>query len=415
MAREFNQFYAWIAWCSVALFVVYQICVQNAFGSVQDEFGHDLKMDGSMLGVVSASFFITYAVMQFPAGLLIDRFGVGWLIPPATLLVGVGSLILGLAESMSVAIIARLIMGLAGAFSFLGVAAVAHRRISEKRLGIAIGMIDFAFGVGAILGAAGVAWAMIHYDWRTIFFGLAAVSFPIAILNWFILGRGGDVAPAGPGVIASFGAGIKASFANIAIWEVGIIYAAFIGISFGIGGLWNIPLQEAFHRDEASANELTTSMFIAVAIMAPICGFIADKTGRHITILLIGCLLVLVQVYRIVFISAPAAFWVVHLEFILLGVGISAGVLVFAVALRLSDPAHAGTVSGMVNGLGLLGAGLFQLVPGLIQKEVSASGLPALQDGLMLYLIWPGVALLLLIHLAWVQRGVSQAPDQGNE
>ena len=404
MKHEINQFLAWVAWSVAALFVVYQICVQNAFGSVQHELGHDLQMSEAMLGIVSASFFITYATMQFPAGILIDRYGVGWLIPPATLLVGVGSLLLGFSESMGMTIVARLVMGLAGAFSFLGVAAVAHRRISEKRLGIAIGLIDFAFGVGAILGAAGIAWALTHFDWRTIFIALAVLSIPIAIVNWFMLGRGGDVAPAGPGLIATFGSGIRASVTKLAIWEVGIIYAAFIGVSFGIGGLWNIPLQNLFHRDESQAQQLTTIMFISIAIMAPIWGLIADKTGRHITILFAGCLLVIYEVYRIVFISTPASIGMVQLDFVLLGIGISAGVLVFAVALKVSDKAHAGTAAGMVNGLGLLGSGLFQLIPGVVQKDVEATGLSALQDGFLVYLVWPVVALLLIIHLAIQQR-----------
>jgi nitrate/nitrite transporter NarK len=189
------------------------------------------------------------------------------------------------------------------------------------------------------------------------------------------------------------------------------VYAAFIGISFGIGGLWNIPLQHAFHRDESAAQELTTIMFASIAIMAPICGFIADKTGRHIAILLIGCLLAMYAIYKIVFISERAEFWVVQLEFLILGMGLSTGVLVFAVALRLSDQAHAGTVAGMVNGLGLMGSGLFQLLPGIIQKDSDSSGLPALQEGLLMYLIWPVVALILLIHLAWKEHIIKRNGD----
>lgn len=413
MKSEFNQYFAWVAWCATALFIVYQICVQNAFGSVQHEFAHDLGLSQETMGLVSASFFITYAAMQFPAGILIDRYGVGWLIPPATLLVGVGSLLLGISESAWMAVFSRLVMGLAGAFSFLGVAAVAHRRISEKRLGIAIGMIDFAFGVGVILGAVGIAWMMTMLDWRTIFFVLAALAVPVAIVNWFLLGRGGSFAPAGPGLIATFGAGVRASFGNLAIWEVGLVYAAFIGIAFGIGGLWNIPLQHAFHRDESAAQELTTIMFASFAIMAPICGFIADKTGRHITLLLAGCLLAMYAIYNIVFVSERAEFWVVQLQFLLLGVGLSTGVLVFAVAFQLSDRAHAGTVAGLVNGLGLMGSGLFQLIPGVVQKETQSSGLPALQEGMLMYLIWPVVALILLVHLAWKEHMIKRNGNIG--
>lgn len=400
---------AWIAWSTTALFVIYQICIQNAFGTAQHLIASDLGMDLETVGMVSASFFITYATMQIPAGILIDRYGVGWLVPPATLLVGAGSLLLGLADSTAMAVFARLVIGMAGAFSFLGVAAVAHRRIAQKRLGIAIGLIDFAFGVGAIVGAVGVAWLMTTMEWRSIFFLLAACSIPVALLNWFVLGRGGAVAPAGEGIIAVFGSGIRASFGNLAIWEVGIVYAAFIGISFGIGGMWNIPLQHAFNRDDAAAQELTMIMFASIAVMAPVFGFIADKTDRHLAIMLGGCLLAMFALYKIIFTSTPSQFWVVQLEFMLLGVGLSTGVLVFAVVLRLSDHAHAGTAAGMVNGLGLMGSGLFQLLPGVIQEDVEASGLQALQEAMLMYIIWPLVALLLLVHLAWKEHIIKRS------
>jgi hypothetical protein len=56
---------------------------------------------------------------------------------------------------------------------------------------------------------------------------------------------------------------------------------------------------------------------------------------------------------------------------------------------------------GLVNGVGLMGAGLFQFIPGLVREKVAAGGLVALQEGLLIYVIWPVVALLLLLHLGF--------------
>lgn len=400
-APQFTQFYAWVSWSAAALFLVYQIGMQNALGSVQAGFEASLKIQQSDLAVISSAFFVSYALMQVPAGILIDRFGVGWIVPPACLLLGAGGFMLSTAESLSTAVAARLLMGFGGSFSFLAVAAVAKRRINEKRLNVATGLIDCSLGIGAILGAIGITALLGVMNWRSVLLLSALIAVPVAILNWFILGRGKDVSPAGPGKDAVFASGATAVFGSPTIWSIGFVYMAFIGIAFGMGGLWNEPLQQEFERTKASAAELTTIMFLSLSVGAPLSGLIADKIGRHYLMLFLGLVVAVAALYRIIFISTPAPFWVVAIDFGVLGAGLSVGILVFPLALGEVGPAHAGTACGLVNGIGLFGAGLFQFLPGVIRSNIDAQGLPALQDSLLLYVVWPGIAAVLLVGLAF--------------
>ena len=60
---------------------------------------------------------------------------------------------------------------------------------------------------------------------------------------------------------------------------MGLIYALLAGVVFGLGGLWNLPLQEAFGRNQTEAAELTSWMFLGLAIGCPLFGLLADRTG----------------------------------------------------------------------------------------------------------------------------------------
>ena len=144
---------------------------------------------------------------------------------------------------------------------------------------------------------------------------------------------------------------------------------------------------------------LTTIMFIAMSLGALLSGLVADRIGHHYVILIGGLVLSLVALYRIIYISQPAPFWVAGTDFALLGTGLSVGILIFPMAFREVSDAHAATAVGLVNGIGLLGAGCFQFIPGFIREQVAADGLLALQEGLLIYVIWPAVSLLLLLHL----------------
>ena len=400
-----NQFNAWIAWGAASLFLIYQLCIQNSFGSLQDQIKGDLGFDPQTLSFISAIFFITYAGMQVPAGILIDRFGAGWVLPPAIICVGIGSALLSISDTELMATLARLLMGAGGAFSFLGVTAITNRRISSKRIGIATGLTDGAFSAGAIFGAIGVTTliAVSHMDWREILMALAVCSVPIAIINWFAIGRGGTLAPRPqnnqPGVLSDF---VSVLF-NTRILRIGVIYGGFTGVIFGLSGFWNIPLQEAFNRTPQEAATLTTTMFGAMIIGAPIIGSIADRVQRYLPFIGGGCVLAIIAIYPSMFISTPSPFWVVSVQFILIGIAMSTGILVFPLACRDIERAHAGMASAIVNCMGLIAAGIFQFAPGIIIERTEQSGLIALQEGLVIFLIWPVISLCLVMELGWKQ------------
>lgn len=401
-----DQFRAWVAWGAASVFLVYQLCIQNSFGSLQDQIKGDLGFDSQTLSFISSIFFITYAGMQVPAGILIDRLGAGWVIPPAIICVGIGSALLSISDSELAATCARLLMGAGGAFSFLGVTAITNRRISSKKIGIATGLTDGAFSAGAIFGAIGVTTLMTVSDmnWRGILMTLAVCSVPIAIINWCALGRGGAVAPRAHYQSSSIFRDFVSVLCNTRILKIGVIYGGFTGVIFGLSGFWNIPLQEAFDRTPQEASMLTTTMFGAMIIGAPIIGSIADRVQRYLPFIGAGCILAVIAIYPSMFISTPSPFWVVSVQFILIGIAMSTGILVFPLACRDIERANAGMASAIVNCMGLMAAGIFQFAPGIIIERTQESGLIALQEGLVIFLIWPIISFCLVLELGWKQH-----------
>ena len=89
---RYGQRAAWIAWSAASLFLVYQILLQNSFSGMQEDIGRDLKLTTEDISLIASIFFLTYAAMQIPAGVLLDRYGSGWVLPPAVLAVGGGPL-----------------------------------------------------------------------------------------------------------------------------------------------------------------------------------------------------------------------------------------------------------------------------------------------------------------------------------
>ena len=82
MATEANgggNFRGWMIWAVAMLFPVYQLAIQIGYGSLEKGISRDLQLSLFESSLLSGSFLLTYAIMQVPAGLLLDRFSPRWL------------------------------------------------------------------------------------------------------------------------------------------------------------------------------------------------------------------------------------------------------------------------------------------------------------------------------------------------
>ena len=67
----------------------------------------DYQIEADVIGILGSIYFYCYAAMQFPAGLLSDSVGPRRTVTFSLLLAALGSLVLGLAPSITVALVAR--------------------------------------------------------------------------------------------------------------------------------------------------------------------------------------------------------------------------------------------------------------------------------------------------------------------
>ena len=140
-----------------------------------------LAIDGTAkyYGVIVAS----YATMQFlfapVLGGLSDRFGRRPILLIALFGLGVDFIIQGLANSLWLLFVARIISGIFGASFSTGNAYIADISTDETRARN-FGLVGMAFGLGFIIGPALGGLLSVQFNLRAPFFAAAA----LALLNW---------------------------------------------------------------------------------------------------------------------------------------------------------------------------------------------------------------------------------------
>jgi len=146
----------------------------------------DFSISPSRMGTLLSSFFWTYALLQLPAGYLVDRFGLKWTYAIAFLLWSAASAAIGFANSFLQILLFRLLLGIGEAAVQPASLAYISRNFSVEQQGLptAIYLSGMSFGpaLGAGLGAALVA----AVGWRLLFV-LTGFGACIWIVPWLIM------------------------------------------------------------------------------------------------------------------------------------------------------------------------------------------------------------------------------------
>jgi MFS transporter, ACS family, D-galactonate transporter len=146
---------------------------------------HDLHLGPESKGVLLSAFFWSYTLMQIPIGLMADRMNLLWVYAGAFALWSLAQGLTGLAGSLVVLILLRVVLGLGESIYLPGgnkIVSVLFRR-SER--GLPSGMFDAGTRFGLVLGGLGIPWLLVRYGWRDTFVFVGILGL-LWLIPWFI-------------------------------------------------------------------------------------------------------------------------------------------------------------------------------------------------------------------------------------
>jgi MFS family permease len=150
------------------------------------EFRNYFGFTDSQRGVMNSVFFWSYALLQVPAGWLVDRMGVKYPYAISFLFWSLISAATGFVNSLGQLFAARLLLG-------AGEAAVApaslrwiRMNVDEQQRGLAMGIYMAGTKIGPAVGAPIAAFLIAAYGWRSMFLITGLVSL-IWLVPWLLI------------------------------------------------------------------------------------------------------------------------------------------------------------------------------------------------------------------------------------
>jgi MFS family permease len=247
---------------------------------ISPELTSSLGVSASSLGLLTSAYFVGFAAMQLPAGMLLDRFGPRRIEPVLLAIAGLGALAFSASDSLAGLVLGRALIGAGVAVCLMApLKAIATWYPAERHASLA-GWMMVAGGIGALLSTAPLAAALSVLSWRGIFVALAAATFASALWIFFVVPDA--PAPSRVAGVAQQWAGATSVFRNARFWWIAPLGAIAMGSFMAIQGLWSVPwLMEVdgYSRTVAADHLLVVGIVILAAYFG--LGVFATALRRH--------------------------------------------------------------------------------------------------------------------------------------
>lgn len=144
----------------------------------------DLHLGPETKGLLLSAFFWSYALMQVPIGLLSDRLNLRWVYAGAFTLWSLAQGLTGLAGSLAVLVILRIVLGVGESIYLPGGTKIVSLLFAPRERGLPSGLFDFGTRTGLVMEGLLIPWLLTRFGWRVtfLFVGLCAL---VWLVPWF--------------------------------------------------------------------------------------------------------------------------------------------------------------------------------------------------------------------------------------
>jgi MFS transporter, FSR family, fosmidomycin resistance protein len=302
------------------------------------------------LGLALAAFNVISAVLQTPAGFLVDRVGAR-VVLVAGLMLGAGAFaVAGLVHSFWLFVVMFGVAGLGNTVYHPAEYALLSHRVSPPRIGQAFSIHTFAGMLGSAAAPASLLLMQNLWGWRGAFMGAAALGLAVAVLiavQGAALeqqpaaprnrGRDADASPSGWRLL--FSAPIVRNllfFVLLAIMGAGLQNYSVVAL----GALYGMP-------PEVASTPLSAYLLLsALGVLAG--GFVVGRTARHGLVTAVGLLVTALAAVLVGLVDAGA----LVLTIIMALGGFSSGIVMPSrdmIVREVTPPGSFGKVFGFVT------------------------------------------------------------------
>jgi MFS family permease len=345
MSKASVSYRSWVAWLVATSFYAYQYVLRVSPSIMLSDIRLKFEVDASQFGVFSGAYYIGYAIMHLPIGILLDRIGPRLIVCLSILLAILGILPLIYSDSWILAVLGRFLLGAGSSTAILGVFKVIRINFPAQKFATYLG-ISVTIGVlGAIYGGRPIHGFTMSYGWVTVLNFLFLCGIALALLVLVTLPRHSEAKGTYQGSLWS---DLRYVFSTRYVVTTAVLGALMIGPLEGFADVWGTSfLIHVYQLDQSTAALLPSLIFFGMCVGSPLLAYVGEKTNQFQRIINFAALGMAIS-FTVLLCFKPSVV-VLSVLFFMIGVFCAYQVLVIHVnSLRVAE-AHAGVVTAFTN------------------------------------------------------------------
>jgi len=316
-----------VAWFFIASAYVVAFMQRMAPQSINAELMADFDLSVANVSWLTTGYFWGYALMQIPAGPLVDMVGVRRMAIASLTVSLMGTLGFAYSSSALAAFLFRFLVAMGDAMVFTILIKLVAQKFSDTKFGLMSGLSQSSGYLGGALATAPLAFFVASLGWRHSFVVVSAVCLVNLLGALFFLEERKDRNSHSTN-IKTILATIRHHVKNIPSWGCAIANAShFVMVSI-LAGVWGLPMiAYTFNMDLVQAGQPLMLFMLGNVIGSILIGGLIDKTKKIVAAMVglfsMRLFLILLLIPQI---SKHLGFGFLLANFLLIGV-ISGGVV----------------------------------------------------------------------------------------
>jgi sugar phosphate permease len=363
---------AWLLWTIAILVYVGAVFHRSSLGVAGLEATQRFGVGPAALSTFTVLQVAVYAAMQIPTGLLADRFGPRRVLVAAAILLGAGEITFGLADSYPLALVARGVLGLGDAMTWVSVLRVVAGYFPARTYPLVVALSSMLGGAGNLVATTPLTALLSSEGWTATFVvtGLVTAAYSAVVGTTLRVPPAASNPPPLRRVLKGAAECWRGHGTRLGFW----VHFTTMASPTTLGLLWGFPyLVRAQHLSPGAADGVLGALVLGGMIANPVLGAL---TSRHPGVrmpLVVGYLATAAITWTLLLANpgmTPLPLLV--LAFTAFAVGGPVSAIGFALA-RDYNPLHrVGTATGVVNVGGFLSTTLAALGVGLLVSATSS-------------------------------------------
>ena len=161
--------------------------LRTSVGVLSPNLMNDFDISPDNMGLLGGVFFLSFALFQIPAGILIDRYGPHNVMTSVIVFAVLGSVIFALSNSFIALLVGRILMGLGCSICLMGSLVLITRWAERDQFSKLAGIILAIGGLGGLLATTPLSAFSELYGWKLSFWIASIITFLVMILYYVVL------------------------------------------------------------------------------------------------------------------------------------------------------------------------------------------------------------------------------------